>query len=105
MRKHGMFKKVTSLVLGLFMVTGLAVPVMARQLEVENDWQTAVISPSGMAVWYVDQDNVLWGRGGRPNSDYISLGDGTDITGVRPNFVRIMENVDYIAFVNDCPTT
>ena len=105
MKKQATVKKFISLVLGIAMSLGFAVPITARQLEIENDWKTAVISPSGMAVWYIDNDNVLWGRGGRPNSDYISLGDGADISGVRPNFVRIMENVAYIAFVNDCPTT
>jgi len=105
MKKQAIAKKFISLVLGLVMIAGFAVPVAAQQLAIENNWKTAVISPSGMAIWYVDNDNVLWGRGGRPNSDYISLGDGANISGVRPNFVRIMENVAYIAFVNDCPTT
>jgi len=98
------FKRFIGVLAVLVFAMTFAAPALARQLELENDWKTAVISPSGMAVWYVDSDNVLWGRGGRQGSDYISLGDGADISGVRPNFVRIMENVAYIAFVNDCPT-
>jgi len=94
MRKSGIFKKILSLALGAILVVGLYVPIAARPIAQ---------APSGMGTWYIDENNVLWGMGGgrrdAAGTDFMHLGDGQ--SGVRNEFIPIMENVASIAFVND----
>ena len=98
MKKRSAFKKVVSLVLGLVMMMGLYVPIVARPIAQ---------APSGTGTWYIDENNVLWGMGGgrrdAEGAELIHLGDGQ--VGLRNEFVPIMENVASIAFMNDGLTT
>jgi hypothetical protein len=99
-------KKLISLVLGLGMVMGLHVPFIAggsSEMRVNNNWQTIATAPSGIASWYIDEANVLWGTGGWSSGQHVLLGDG--LAQRRASYVRIMENVAYIAFVSDGRTT
>ena len=73
---------------------------------ISHNWQTVATTPSGRATWYIDDNDVLWGMGGSHVTEIgnvLLLGDG--IAQRRTEFVKIMENVQYIAFVNDGMTT
>jgi len=110
MKNQSCIKKLigSALAFVMMLTAGFSVSATAQPLSAQNDWKTIAISPSGLMTYYVDDNNVLWGMGGRydnwaPATFAPMLGDG--ISTRRTSFVPIMENVDYIAFVQDCPTT
>ena len=97
-----MKKRIIGLVTVFVMCLGLAVPVLAAQAPTP-DVRTIATTPSGMATWYIDQNNVLWASGGWFDGQHIMLGDG--IAQRRTNFVRIMDDVQSIAFISDGSNT
>ena len=95
-------KRIIGFTMALVMCLGLAAPVLAAQTPTP-DIRTIASTPSGMATWYIDQNNVLWASGGWSNGQHIMLGDG--IAQRRTNYVRILDDVQSIAFINDGAST